>query len=65
MLLYTRNLTSKVPVHIFLLENIVKLRFRGPSEAEGPQQQPKAIPVHRSLIGRLLCTDTPSTRAFC
>jgi hypothetical protein len=37
MLLYTRNLTSKVPVHIFLLENIVKLRFWGPSEAEGPQ----------------------------
>jgi hypothetical protein len=40
MLLYTRNLTSKVPVHIFLLENVVKLRFWGPSEAEGPQQQP-------------------------
>jgi hypothetical protein len=37
MLLYTRNLTSKVPVHIFLLEKIVKLRFWGPSEAEGPQ----------------------------
>jgi hypothetical protein len=38
MFLYTRNLTLKVPVHIFLLENIVKLRFWGPSEAEGPQQ---------------------------
>jgi hypothetical protein len=38
MLLYTRNLTSKVSVHIFLVENIVKLRFWGPSEAEGPQQ---------------------------
>jgi hypothetical protein len=37
MFLYTRNLTSKVPVHIFLLENIVKLHFWGPSEAEGPQ----------------------------
>jgi hypothetical protein len=37
MFLYTRNLSSKVPVHIFLLENIVKLRFWGPSEAEGPQ----------------------------
>jgi hypothetical protein len=37
MLLYTRNLTSKVPVHIFFLENIVKLHFWGPSEAEGPQ----------------------------
>jgi hypothetical protein len=38
MFLYTRNLSSKVPVHTFLLENIVKLRFWGPSEAEGPQQ---------------------------
>jgi hypothetical protein len=38
ILLYTRNLSSKVPVHIFLLENIVKLRFWGPLEAEGPQQ---------------------------
>jgi hypothetical protein len=38
MFLYTRNLSSKVPVHIFLLENIVKLHFWGPSEAEGPQQ---------------------------
>jgi hypothetical protein len=37
MFLYTHNLSSKVPVHIFLLENIVKLRFWGPSEAEGPQ----------------------------
>jgi hypothetical protein len=39
MLLYARNLTSKVPVHIFFLENIVKLHFWGPSEAEGPQQK--------------------------
>jgi hypothetical protein len=27
VLLYTRNLTSKVPVYIFLLENIVKSCF--------------------------------------
>jgi hypothetical protein len=47
MFLYTRNLSSKVPVHIFLLENIVKLRFWGPSEAEGPQHTPDS-PVNFS-----------------
>jgi hypothetical protein len=45
MFLYTRNLTSTVPVHIFLLENIVKLPFWGPSEAEGPQQPPNRGPL--------------------
>jgi hypothetical protein len=49
MLLYTRNLTSKVPVHIFLLENIVKLRFWGPSEAEGPQHEA----LHRKTSNRV------------
>jgi hypothetical protein len=28
----------KIPVHTFHLENIIKLCFWGPSEAEGPQQ---------------------------
>jgi hypothetical protein len=52
MLLYTRNLTSKVPVHIFLLENIVKLHFWGPSEAEGPQHRAHA------RLGALTCGPT-------
>jgi hypothetical protein len=46
MFLYTRNLTSKVPVHIFLLENTVKLRFWGPLEAEGPQH----VPYHHMWV---------------
>jgi hypothetical protein len=38
MLLYTHDPILKMHVHIFHLENIVKLCFWGPSEAEGPQQ---------------------------
>jgi hypothetical protein len=53
MLLYTRNLTSKVSVHIFLLENIVKLRFWGPSEAEGPQQLIYGIKFNLSFASHL------------
>ena len=37
MLLYTRNLTPKIPARMFHSENIVKSCFWGPSEAEGPQ----------------------------
>jgi hypothetical protein len=36
-LLYTHDPIPKMPVHIFHLENIVKLCFWGPLEAEGPQ----------------------------
>jgi hypothetical protein len=46
VLLYTRNLTLKVPVYTFLLENIVKSCFRGPSEAEGPQQSVLVIALY-------------------
>jgi hypothetical protein len=34
----TAILTPKVPAHVLHSRNIVKLRFRGPSEPEGPQQ---------------------------
>jgi hypothetical protein len=37
MLLYAHDPIPKTPIHIFLLENIVKSCFLGPSEAEGPQ----------------------------
>jgi hypothetical protein len=55
MFLYTRNLSSKVPVHIFLLENILKLRFWGPSEAEGPQHDfcDNRFPIIPSIHGIL------------
>jgi hypothetical protein len=36
MLLYTRNLTSKVPVHIFLLENIVNYVFEDLRKPKAP-----------------------------
>jgi hypothetical protein len=42
MLLYTRNLTSKVPVHIFLLENIVDYIFED-------LRKPKAPNTHVAL----------------
>jgi hypothetical protein len=35
---YAFNPSSKVPVHMSHLEDIIKLRFCGPSEDEGPQQ---------------------------
>jgi hypothetical protein len=36
MLLYTCNLTSKVPVHIFLLENIVNYVFEDLRKPKAP-----------------------------
>jgi hypothetical protein len=39
MLLYAHDPIPKILVHIFHLENIVKSCFRGPLEAEGPQQR--------------------------
>jgi hypothetical protein len=36
MLLYTRNLTSKVPIHIFLLENIVNYVFEDLRKPKAP-----------------------------
>jgi hypothetical protein len=38
MLLYTRNLTSKVPVHIFLLENIVNYVFEDLRKTKAPNK---------------------------
>jgi hypothetical protein len=43
MLLYTRNLTSKVPVHIFLLENIVNYVFEDLRKPKAPN---KRVTVH-------------------
>jgi hypothetical protein len=37
-IVYAFNLSSKVPVHMSYLEDIVKSRFLGPLEDEGPQQ---------------------------
>jgi hypothetical protein len=55
VLLYACNLTSKVPVYIFLLENIVKSCFLGPSEAEGPQHtQHKKVDTSDLYV--FLCT---------
>jgi hypothetical protein len=47
MLLYARNLSPKIPVHMFHSGNTVKSCFWGPSEAEGPQQHPTPM-VHTS-----------------
>jgi hypothetical protein len=38
IVLHVHNLSPKIPVHTFHLENIVKSCFWGPSEDEGPQQ---------------------------
>jgi hypothetical protein len=61
MFLYTRNLSSKVPVHMFLLEDIVKLRFWGPSEAEGPQQDywPSLSPWPLMLLQKSVTSTNP------
>jgi hypothetical protein len=39
--------SSKVPAHVLYSRNIVKSRFWGPSEAEGPQQSPPRL--HNAL----------------
>jgi hypothetical protein len=41
MLLYARNLTSKVPVHIFLLENIVNYVFEDLRKPKAPNIRQK------------------------